>query len=321
MLARDWPGPELLALAAAQAGTLSSTQVQEAGLGRPALRRLLRLGEWQRLDRAVYLTRGDEPSWLAWAWGGVLVAGDGARLVERSAAHLHGLVDEPPGRITILAPQGEVLRSRQRWVFRRQRPGVRDPRAFGRPPRTGVEDTVLDLCDLGDEAAAIGWVTSAVQQRRTTTARLGASLAHRGRARHRALLRDLLADVAAGAETPLELRYLRDVERPHGLPVGQRQDLRDADVRDVVYDAYSTVVELDGRLGHEGSGRFRDMARDNRATSRGEVTLRYGSTDVWTRPCQVAQQVASILRRQGWTGVLLLCPRCPSGATSGRVVS
>lgn len=33
----------------------------------------------------------------------------------------------------------------------------------------------------------------------------------------------MLSDVDTGAESPLELRHLRRVERAHGLPQGRRQ--------------------------------------------------------------------------------------------------
>jgi hypothetical protein len=85
------------------------------------------------------------------------------------------------------------------------------------------------------------------------------------------LLGVLLSDVGAGAESPLELTYLWDVERAHGLPVGRRQASRLGlpYASDVSYDAFGLLVELDGRLGHDGAARFRDMQRDNRFSSRG----------------------------------------------------
>lgn len=312
MLPRQVPSAELLDLAAGQDGVLSTAQVHAAGLGRPALRRLLSDGSWQRLEQSLYFVHAHPPPWRAWAWGGVLLAGPGARVCGSAAAHLHGLLEEAPDLITVLTPLGEVIDGRGHWRFRRGRPGVRDRRSVGSPPRTTVEDTVLDLCDEASPAMAIAWVTRAVQERRTTAGRLADALTRRKRARHRVLLVDLLADVARGAESPLEVRYLRDVERAHHLPVGRRQDQREPGRRDVAYLEYGLVAELDGRLGHEGLGRFRDMVRDNRTTLRGEVTLRYGFVDVAGDPCAVARQVAVVLRRQGWTGTLVPCPRCPT---------
>ncbi|GAA1830680.1 type IV toxin-antitoxin system AbiEi family antitoxin domain-containing protein [Microlunatus capsulatus] len=312
MLPRQDPSSRLLTLAAGQAGVLLSEQVQDE-LGRPALRRLVDQGRWRRLDRSVYFTAAGEPPWLAWAWAGVLLGGPGSRLGGTAAAHLHGLLPEPPQRIRVLVPAHLVLRSREPWQFSRERPGVRSHRAGGSPPRTSVPDTVLDLCDRASAAGAIGWVTAAVQERRTTVPLLRDALLQRRRARHRELLTDLLADVAAGAETPLEVRYLRDVERAHGLPVAERQQRSGthAYVRDVLYRAFGTVVELDGRLGHEGVGRFRDMVRDNRTLLAGEVTLRFGAVDVYEQRCLVARQVAAVLQQRGWDGRPVPCrPHC-----------
>jgi hypothetical protein len=76
------------------------------------------------------------------------------------------------------------------------------------------------------------------------------------------------------------------------------------------------VVELDGRLGHDGGGRFRDMRRDNRTLVAGEVTLRFGSEDVYLHQCLVARQVAAVLRQRGWHDDVVACPGCPKNAWS-----
>jgi hypothetical protein len=79
---------------------------------------------------------------------------------------------------------------------------------------------------------------------------------------------------------------------------------------DVGYDAYGLLVELDGRLGHEGAGRFRDMERDNRFVLGGLTTLRYGWFDVVDHPCLVAAQVGQMLIARGWLGLPARCERC-----------
>lgn len=311
MLPRHDPSADLLALAELQAGVLSTEQLLGHGLPRHSVERLVRQGHWQRLDRSVYLTAPGQPSWPALAWAGVLLGGDRARLGGSAAGFAHGLLDQAPDPITVFVPGAQMTRSRDHWSFRREGAGAREPRSPGSPPRTTVEDTVLDLCDLGTAGEAVGWVTQAVQSRRTTVHQLGSALRRRRRARHRRLLEELLGDVAAGAESALELRYLRDVERAHGLPAGDRQHRRHAFRRDVTYRRFGLVVELDGRLGHEGRGRFRDMWRDNVTTVGGEVTLRYGHADVSERPCLVARQVGSVLVGRGWVGELARCRRCP----------
>jgi hypothetical protein len=171
---------------------------------------------------------------------------------------------------------------------------------------------VLDLasgCPPGD---AVGLVTRAVQKGLTTPERLRQLLDARPRQRHRALILGMLTDVAAGAESYLEMLYLRTVERAHGLPRGARQT-PNPDLpyeRDVKYDRFRLLVELDGRIGHEGEGRFRDMDRDNRHALRDELTLRFGYYDVSGRPCSVAFQVYLALVKRGYPEPFRRCPNC-----------
>jgi hypothetical protein len=190
--------------------------------------------------------------------------------------------------------------------------GSAPARSVKDPPRLTVESTVLDLSDVRDAGEVVELVTTAVQRRLTTVKRLRQDLDARARHRHRALLRDLLADVGAGAESPIELRYLRDVERPHGLPKGSRQQSRSGlpYMTDVDYVEFGLIVELDGRAGHEGIGRFRDMDRDNRHALLDATTLRFGHYDLASRPCAVAFQVYCALAGRGYVEVFLRCRNC-----------
>jgi very-short-patch-repair endonuclease len=185
------------------------------------------------------------------------------------------------------------------------------------PPQTRVEETVLDLVDrartLDD---ALGWVTRAGGRRLTTPARLRNAMARRAKLRWRPELAAAVRDVADGCHSVLELRWLRDVERAHGLPRGERQVVRARRggrwYDDVRYRRYRTRVELDGRVAHPTERRFRDRRRDNAAAAEGDVVLRYGWPDVAGDPCACARQVATVLRHHGWTGLLRPCrPGCP----------
>jgi putative AbiEi antitoxin of type IV toxin-antitoxin system len=311
MYARATPSPGLRRLAELQAGIVSREQAIGHGLSSKSVGRLVREEHWQRVAAGIYLTAPGPPDWTALAWAGVLLGGDRAGIGGAAAGYLHGIIDSPPATIPILIPHDVRRQDQPPWVFSRRRS---DDRLHfrGSPPRSGVEDTVLDLCDAASADRVVTWLTAAVQQRRTTTTRLLRTLSDRPRQRHRALIMSLLGDVAAGAQSFLELRYLHDVERPHGLPPGRRQarSRNGRAIRDVLYDEYELVVELDGLLGHDGLGRFRDMWRDNQAVVDALLTLRYGSTDVCSRPCAVAVQVGSVLTARGWDGVLTRCRRC-----------
>ena len=170
---------------------------------------------------------------------------------------------------------------------------------------------MLDLVHAAEDGAAVvDVVTSAVQARLTTAAELRDVADRRRTLRHRRVLIGLLADVTEGARSPLEVDFLRNVERAHGLPAGRRQVRRRGTEADVLYEEYALLVELDGRVGHSGTGRFPDMLRDNGSTADGLSTLRYGYADVHDRPCEVAGQVGEVLVGRGWPGPLERCDRC-----------
>ena len=299
-------------LAVLQAGVVSREQALGCGLSRHVIDRLTASEQWRPLARGIYLIAPLAPSWHSLAWAGVLLGGDDSRLGPRASGYLYRLLDREPTPIDILVPAARQVRTSGPWLFARERAGVRPFRTVGEPPRLTVETSVLDLCAAGTETDVVSLTTKAVQLRLTTTSRLRTALAERSRQRHRRLLQGILSDVAEGAESPLEVRYLREVERAHGLPKGRRQKSRAGlpYLTDVGYDEYGVLVELDGRAGHEGTGRFRDMKRDNAFAIRGFTTLRYGWFDLTEQSCAVARQIAAILVSRGWPGLLQPCDRC-----------
>ena len=301
----------LILLATAQAGVVTKEQALGCGLSEAALERLCRDEAWSRLGRGVFRTNPSEPDWAAFAWAGVLLGGDEARLGPYASGHLWGL-GGPPDPVDVLVPFATSRVSRGHWAFVRERPGARSARTIGSPPRLTAVETVLDLAAQAEESAAVDLVIQATSRRLVSAAGLHRALSERAQHRHRALLRELFGEVAAGVESRLELRYLRDVERAHGLPDGNRQRYRGGlrHRTDVGYDDFALLVELDGRLGHEGAGRFRDFRRDNGFALRQLSTLRYGWFDVVDRPCQVAFQVGSVLVLRGWSGLPRRCDRC-----------
>jgi hypothetical protein len=117
----------------------------------------------------------------------------------------------------------------------------------------------------------------------------------------------------------LEYRYVRDVERPHRFPAATRQARARRNgrnlYRDTLYEAYKTVVELDGRVAHPGDSRWDDIHRDNAAATAGASTLRYGWLEVRTMPCDVAAEIAAVLARRGYTLARPCSPECPVGRT------
>ncbi|QDP95071.1 type IV toxin-antitoxin system AbiEi family antitoxin domain-containing protein [Microlunatus elymi] len=323
MYRRFDPSPELRRLIEHQSGVVTREQATAFGLGPRSQQRLVEQEHWQRLGPGLLLSRAGPVEWLSLAWAGALWGGDDARLGGLAAAYLHKLTDQPPKTILVLTPHRIQRESVSPWLFRRERAGVRS-RSVGALPRTSIDDTVLDLCeqsvrDLGDGIDGRGrkidgWISDAVQRKLTTPKRLKRALSARSRFAGRRLVEKIISEVAGGAQSVLELAYLRNVERAHGLPRGRRQvgaRLAGGRIyRDVRYEKYHLLVELDGETGHIGEDRFRDFRRDNAALLEGEVTLRYGRVDVDTEPCAIAWQVAEMLVRGGWAGMVTPCPNC-----------
>jgi hypothetical protein len=307
---------DLRRVAEQQAGMLSRAQVLSAGLTDEFIRAQRDAGRWRWIHPGVCATSNAELTRAGEIWAALLYAGCGAIASHETAAELWGLTNGPatPGTpISVTVPAHRMVAARAGIrVFRSRRvEQIRHPAKL--PPVSRVEETVLDLSDQATSLSAVlTWVTRACQRRQTQPHRLAEALARRHRVRWRRELNELLADVAEGAETPLEIRYLRTVERNHRLPAGERQRHRHADGQsqwiDVHYRDYRLIVELDGRIGHEEDGRFRDHRRDNYSTVQEACdTLRYGWTDVANRPCELAGEVAGVLRRNGWPGDHPIC--------------
>ena len=174
-----------------------------------------------------------------------------------------------------------------------------------------MEETVFDLIELAETFDdACGWITRAVGRRLTTEERLTKRWSG-ARKYAGGPLEDILAAAGDGIHSVLEYRYLRDVERAHGLPRSRHQVRVVIDgktvYRDAYYEEYRLAVELDGRLAHPEEERWRDRHRDNQAGAEGILTTRYDWQDVRGHPCETALLQARILRRRGWAGMPRPC--------------
>jgi hypothetical protein len=315
----------LPALLERQAGVVARRQVLELGLDDEWLRRAVHRRELRRVHQGVYVNHTGPLTWLQRAWAAVLFYWPAA-LSHESVLRLFD-VRRPGARNVAVVPDQEpvcVVVDHRRTVT--DLPGVRCARKRNllsfmhpsrRPPQVRLEHAVLDVAaEARTDEIAIATLANACQSRRTTAARLLSALDERPRLKRRRFLREVLADVASGAHSVLEHRYLTRVERPHGLPTAKRQRAvktgRSRAYRDVEYARWSLVVELDGRLGHEEQwDRWDDLDRDIDTTVSGKTTLRLGWRHV-LQPCRTAIAVGRMLNALGWRGSLRPCsPQCP----------
>jgi len=305
-------------LAGNQCGVVSRSQALRAGLTTDMIKFRLRSGRWRLMHRGVYATFTGVPGRGARLWAAVLAAGPGAMLSYQTAAELHGLVDKAANPIHVTVPHERHVLAAEGVSLHRSGRAVEAMEQHSYPPRTRLEETVLDLTQTAKTFDDVcGWVTRAFARDLTDETRLNAAMKARQRLRWRADLQELIAAAAGGDHSVLEFRYHRDVERAHGLPESARQvpfttpgGRRGR--RDRVYEPFGVVIELDGQLAHQPEDRWRDKTRDNAAAADGKRTLRYGWSQVKWQPCETAAEVARVLRRHGWGGRPRPCsPGCP----------
>lgn len=316
---------------ASQSGVISRRQVVDLGLEAHDLRRLVRRRDLTPLHPGVYLDHTGAPTWLQRAWAGVLACASydtrrrldtpraddlGAALAGASAMR----AADGPGRgedsgaiVVAVARDRRVVAPTGITVVRTYDLADRVLWNVG-PPRMKYDEAALDvaLATL-DELAAVGAIARAVQSRHTTAVRMQESLARRARAPRRVLLESVLADVARGTCSVLEHEYLTRVERPHGLPSGQRQ-VRVGTVGGVVYRDIALgerLVELDGRLFHDtAEQRDRDFERDLDAAVAGQGTVRLTWGQVVGRPCSTAAKLSAVFSRADWPAGRPCGPAC-----------
>lgn len=305
-----------------QDGVLSRAQAQQCGLDDDDLERLIRRRELARVHPGVYVDRTGPPSWPQLAWAALLFHAPAA-LADVSALRAHG-IRSVPGASGSAAGQGTVhiaVDASRRVV---PPPGVVVVRRAGlerralmnlSPPRLRPEEALLDVASgCADESDAVSVLADACQTGATTAARLHATLVARPRLPRRRLLLAVLDDVAGGALSVLERRYLALVERAHGLPVAGRQVrvvLRaGVTYRDVDYARQGVVLELDGRFVHRGPDReWADLERDVGCLVRGDAPVRLGWNHVLA-PCRLAVLVGALLQARGWQGSVRSCGAC-----------
>lgn len=314
---RELP-PTLRNLVRHQSGVISRTQALRGGLTADMIRFRIRSGRWRQLHSGVYATFTGVPGRSSQLWAAVLSAGPGAVLSHETAAELLRLTDKAADLIHVTVPRQRHVVPALGVSLHRSARAVQAALANSNPPRTTIEDTVLDLTQTAANFDDVcGWVTRAFARELTDEERLRVAMRQRPKLRWRTDLHELIVAAASGDHSVLEFRYERDVERAHGLPEPVRQapfvgpDGRRGR-RDRLYRDYGVVVELDGRLAHPAENKWQDKDRDNAAAVDGHQSLRYGWAQIRWHPCATALQVARVLRAHGWDGWPRPCsPGCP----------
>ena len=189
-------------------------------------------GRWSRVHHGVYLTTPGRDDWWTGALAAHLFCGPHAAWSHETAAFVWGLIRREPRLVEILVPRHlEIVGPTARATCERRRhldervdplwwPWRHDGRGDGPGPRRrrSVDDVFALLGRAFQRQTDIrGGAPVGVSARATTSPPCPAG--------------EVLGDVASGAESTMEVSYLRDVERAHGLPRGRRQHPGDPVIR------------------------------------------------------------------------------------------
>ena len=143
----------------------------------------VRSGRWQQLHPGVYATFTGGPGHSAQLWAAVLAAGPGAVLSHETAAELQRLADKPAASIHVTVPRQRHVAAIRGVSLHRSGRAVEAVQRDSNPPRTRVEETVLDLTQTAANFDDVcGWVTRAFARDLTDEERLRAAMRQRRQA-------------------------------------------------------------------------------------------------------------------------------------------
>lgn len=296
-----------------QAGVVTWHQLRSGGWSKASLRRAVRRHELTRVYPRVYVDHTGpltprQRAWAAVLWAGPVgeaaLCGPSVLGVAAGASTVHVAVAadrHPPAPAGIVVHRVKGLQSMIRGMTS--------------PPRLKLEHNVLlTMAAAASESEVVAALADTVGRFGMTAEDVRKALALHPRLPRKRLVHALLADIELGTESVLEHGFLTRVERPHHLPPPTRQAVRrgGAERRDLAYEEFGLVVELDGRLNHESwTAGNRDAARDLADLASGQSVLRLRWQQVMAESCETAAALALVLTTRGWKGTARGCgPDC-----------
>jgi hypothetical protein len=292
-------------LADQQGGVISRTQLYAAGWKRWQVESQVRAGRWAvRGRQSVALTTGDLSEHASW-WCAVFEVGSGAALDGATALRAAGLKGFE-GPIHISTPKSARPRHPRGIVVHETRRRQTGDLARSELPRVRPSIAAIRaaLWAVSDKQASL-LLAMSVQQGLTTPADLAEALDSIRRHRRRRILKQVVSEIAGGAQSTGEIEFLRLCQE-YCLPEPDRQSRRITPdgiaILDVEWTTYDVVVEIEGVHHQEAEQALADAIRQNELTIDRSHVLRIPVLGLRTDPGRFMEQVVRLLRSQGWTG-------------------
>ncbi|MBV8692747.1 MAG: DUF559 domain-containing protein [Actinobacteria bacterium] len=294
-------------IALAQHGAFTSTQAFACGVTPSMLRTRLRTGEWAVAVSGVYILTGHPGGWRQRLMVAVLAVGEGAAISHFAALALWGLPGFRESRVEIVAPHGRRHHRLKNVTFHESRnlPTSHIKHRDGIPVLC-IERVLCDLAHRMHFKRLERAVDNAITRNLTTAEKLWemwAEMCGRGRpgmhAMHKVLLKRGPGYIAP--ESELEARFI-DLLEQYGIEQPERQVNLGAEEWigrvDFLYRRAKLIIELDGRVGHDGElDRTRDRLRDRALTAAGFHIMHVKWEDLVLNPAGVVADIRTVLAR------------------------
>jgi len=287
---------ETLASVASRAhGVVTRGELLGAGVTRAQLKSRLAAGSLIRVYPGVYLVGHQAPSVLARYMAAVKACGDGSLLVRRAAAHLLGLLKDPPSLPEVLCLTQRRVRGVRTQRVRHSEPT--DGTTWRGIPVTTVQRTLVDLAALLDEDELARAVHQADARHHVRPEQIEGVLARRHNWPGARKLRRVIWGKVPVTLSRLEARFLTRL-REAGLPcpdTNRRVDGRYVDCR---WPEHRLTVELDSYRYHRTRHVWeQDRQRERGARARGDEFRRYTWRDVGEEPEPMLTDLRRLLGR------------------------
>jgi very-short-patch-repair endonuclease len=257
--------PGLSALLQEQAGLARRSQLRDLGISDGHVTSHVAAGRWRLVAPEVVTADNGRLDLEQQLWRALLHAPTGL-IGGRSALQAAGLTGYPPEEVQLLVPManrpvplvGVRIHVTRRW------PDT-SPTLVSAIACTSMARAAVDGAAWEDHPRrAAGLVLSVIQQRLADPVGIARELATAGRVRHRTVVRDVLIEAGAGAESIAEIDMAQLLRRA-GFPPPTRQAViagRRRDLAVPLADGRWLVIEVDGAH-HDGpEARWADADRD-----------------------------------------------------------
>lgn len=292
----------IAALAKQQHGVVAGWQLDQLGFGEQVARKRKAVGRFHRIQQGVYAFGYPVLSRRGHLMAAVLACGPGAVLSHRSAAYLHGILDDSRNRVDVIAPN---RRGRCPQGIAAHRDGTltcTDQVVIDGIPCTSLARTLLDIAASEPPRTLRYAVNQAevegVFDLTDMIELLKRSKGRRGVARLRLAIED---------HDPQEQEARRELEKKL-LRLFKRAGFRPAEVNghlvidgismmpDFIWRDARLIVEADSRRVHGTLAAFeKDRERDQRLAAAGWTVIRVTWRQVVDEPERVIRTLHSLL--------------------------